>query len=41
LENLYNWSLFKEKYSNGNLEITLEEALSWMVSHGDNNLTDI
>lgn len=41
LEDSDNWSPFKEKYPNGNLEITLEEALSWMVSHSDNNLTDI
>lgn len=41
LENPDNWSPFKEKYPNGNLEITLEEAISWMVSYSDNNLTDI
>lgn len=41
LENRDNWSPFKEKYPNGNLEITLEEAISWMVSYSDNNLTDI
>ncbi|VDH15454.1 Extended-spectrum beta-lactamase PER-1 precursor [Algoriella xinjiangensis] len=41
LENPDNWSPFKEKYPNGNVEITLEEALSWMVSYSDNNLTDI
>lgn len=41
LDDQTNWSPFKEKYPNGNLEITLEEALSWMVSHSDNNLTDI
>lgn len=41
LDDPTNWSPFKEKYPNGNLEITLEEALSWMVSHSDNNLTDI
>ncbi len=41
LENPDNWSPFKEKYPDGNLEITLEEALSWMVSYSDNNLTDI
>lgn len=41
LENPDNWSPFKEKYPNGNLYISLEEALSWMVSYSDNNLTDI
>lgn len=41
LDDETNWSPFKEKHPNGNLEITLEEALSWMVSHSDNNLTDI
>jgi len=41
LDDPTNWSPFKEKYPNGNLEVTLEEALSWMVSHSDNNLTDI
>lgn len=41
LDDPTNWSPFKEKYPNANLEITLEEALSWMVSHSDNNLTDI
>lgn len=41
LDDPTNWSPFKEKYPNGNLEITLEEALSWIVSHSDNNLTDI
>lgn len=41
LDDPTNWSPFKEKYPNGNLEITLEEAISWMVSYSDNNLTDI
>lgn len=35
------WSPFKEKYPDGNIEITLEEALKWIVSYSDNNLTDI
>lgn len=39
LENTY--SPFKEKYPEGNLELTLEEALKWMVIYSDNNLTDI
>ncbi len=41
LDDPTNWSPFKEKHPNGNLYITLEEALSWMVSYSDNNLTDI
>lgn len=39
LEN--TWSPFKEKYPEGNIEITLEEAMKWMISYSDNNLTDI
>lgn len=39
LENTY--SPFKEKYPEGNLELTLEEALQWIVIYSDNNLTDI
>lgn len=39
LENTY--SPFKEKYPEGNLELTLEEALEWIVIYSDNNLTDI
>lgn len=35
------WSPFKEKYPDGNIEISLEEAMKWMVSYSDNNLTDI
>ncbi|MDV3879857.1 class A beta-lactamase [Elizabethkingia anophelis] len=35
------WSPFKEKYPQGNITITLEEALKWTVSYSDNNLTDI
>ncbi|MGV0754390.1 class A beta-lactamase [Empedobacter brevis] len=41
LDNPENWSPFKEKFPEGNMAITLEEALSWMVSYSDNNLTDI
>ncbi|MGV0827825.1 class A beta-lactamase [Empedobacter brevis] len=41
LDNPENWSPFKEKFPEGNVTITLEEALSWMVSYSDNNLTDI
>ena len=39
LENTY--SPFKEKYPEGNIELTLEEALQWIVIYSDNNLTDI
>jgi beta-lactamase class A len=39
LEN--TWSPFKEKYPEGNIDITLEECLKWMMSYSDNNLTDI
>lgn len=35
------WSPFRKEYPDGNLEITLEEAMKWMVSYSDNNLTDI
>lgn len=41
LDDPTNWSPFKEKFPNGNISITLEEAISWMVSYSDNNLTDI
>lgn len=39
LEDTY--SPFKKEYPNGNISITLEEAIKWMVSYSDNNLTDI
>jgi len=39
LEN--TWSPFREKYPNGNIEITLQEALEWTVRMSDNNLCDI
>lgn len=39
LEN--TWSPFKDKYPEGNIEISMEEAMKWMVSYSDNNLTDI
>lgn len=39
LENTY--SPFKEKYPEGNVSITLEAALEWMVAYSDNNITDI
>ncbi|WP_237190223.1 serine hydrolase [Riemerella anatipestifer] len=39
LEN--TWSPFKEKYPNGNISISLEEALHWMIVYSDNNMTDI
>ncbi|MCS4301085.1 class A beta-lactamase [Chryseobacterium sp. BIGb0232] len=39
LEDTY--SPFKEKYPEGNMELTLEECIKWMVAQSDNNLTDI
>lgn len=39
LEN--TWSPFKNKYSKGDISITLEEALRWMIVDSDNNITDI
>lgn len=39
LEDTY--SPFRKEYPNGNISITLEEAIKWMVSYSDNNLTDI
>ncbi|WP_185209618.1 class A beta-lactamase [Chryseobacterium sp. C3] len=39
LEN--TWSPYKEKFPEGNNYITLEEAMKWMISYSDNNLTDI
>lgn len=39
LEN--TWSPFKNENPNGNISITLEEAMKWMISYSDNNLTDI
>ncbi|MBP2616744.1 class A beta-lactamase [Chryseobacterium jejuense] len=35
------WSPFKKEHPEGNIEISLEEAMKWMVSYSDNNLTDI
>lgn len=35
------WSPFREKYPKGDIQITLEEALRWTVSHSDNNLGDL
>lgn len=35
------WSPFKKENPNGNILITLEEAMKWMISYSDNNLTDI
>ncbi len=35
------WSPIREKNPEGNFEITLGEALKWMVSESDNNCTDI
>lgn len=39
LEN--TWSPFKVKFPEGNIYITLDEAMKWMISYSDNNLTDI
>lgn len=39
LEN--TWSPFKEKYPNGDVSITLKEALQWTITLSDNNLCDI
>lgn len=39
LEN--TWSPFKEKHPDGNISISLEEAINWMIVYSDNNLTDI
>ncbi|WP_158730437.1 MULTISPECIES: class A beta-lactamase, subclass A2 [unclassified Flavobacterium] len=35
------WSPFKERYPNGDISISLKEALEWTVSLSDNNLCDI
>lgn len=39
LEN--TWSPFKEKHPDGNISISLEEAINWMIVYSDNNVTDI
>lgn len=39
LEDTY--SPFKEKYPEGNIELSLEDCIHWMVVYSDNNLTDI
>ena len=39
LEN--TWSPFQKEHPDGNIELTLEETMKWMVSYSDNNLTDI
>ncbi len=39
LEN--TWSPFREKYPEGDVSITLKEALIWTISVSDNNLCDI
>ena len=35
------WSPFRKQHPNGNVTITLEEAMTWMVAQSDNNLTDV
>jgi beta-lactamase class A len=39
LEN--TWSPFKEKYPDGNISISLKDAINWMIAYSDNNLTDV
>ena len=39
LEN--TWSPFKKKYPNGDISISLKEALEWMITVSDNNICDI
>jgi beta-lactamase class A len=39
LEDTY--SPFRDENPNGNISITLEEAMRWMISYSDNNLTDV
>lgn len=39
LEN--TWSPFKNKFPDGNIAISIEEALTWMIVYSDNNITDI
>ncbi|WP_288458848.1 class A beta-lactamase, subclass A2 [uncultured Chryseobacterium sp.] len=35
------WSPFRNKYPNGNVEMTIEELLQYMISQSDNNITDV
>ncbi|MDW9382406.1 class A beta-lactamase [Chryseobacterium sp. JV558] len=35
------WSPFKKEHPEGNIEISVEEALRWIVSYSDNNISDI
>ena len=37
----HTWSPFREEFPNGNVAISLEEALAWMVMQSDNNITDV
>lgn len=39
LEDTY--SPFREKYPEGNMELSLEDCIHWMMVYSDNNLTDI
>lgn len=39
LEDTY--SPFRKQYPNGNVKVTLEEALNWMLQESDNNITDV
>ncbi|RQO31169.1 class A beta-lactamase [Taibaiella sp. KBW10] len=35
------WSPFREKFPGGNISISLEEAMQWMICYSDNNMTDM
>jgi len=39
LEN--TWSPFKKQYPNGDVSISLKEALEWMITVSDNNICDV
>ncbi|CAM3456065.1 class A beta-lactamase, subclass A2 [Aequorivita lipolytica] len=39
LEN--TWSPFRDKFPDGNISITLKEAIQWTVKNSDNNICDI
>lgn len=39
LEN--TWSPFRKKYPNGDISISLKEAMEWMITVSDNNICDI
>jgi len=35
------WSPFRDKHPAGEISISLEEALDWMIVYSDNNMTDV